>query len=69
MAVSAVAFPAALLSPMGRRADALVLLGCGGRELAWQLVQLVAARPVIQLLHGGARGADQAIGLAAEQLG
>ena len=61
---------------MGRRSDALVLLGCGGRELAWPseqvlavLEQLVAERPVIRLIHGGARGADRMIAQAAEQLG
>ncbi len=76
MAASAIASPPELLAPVGRRADALVLLGCGGRELAWPseqvlavLEQLVAARPVIQLLHGGARGADRMIAQAAEQLG
>lgn len=42
MAVSAVAFPAALLSPVGRRADALVLLGCGGRELGWPVLAVPA---------------------------
>lgn len=64
------------ITPASRRADALVLLGCGGRELAWpvalvawHLQRLAADRPVIQLLHGAARGADRAIGLAAEQLG
>ena len=53
-----------------------MLLGCGGRELAWPVAQvawhlerLAAGRPVIRLLHGAARGADGAIGLAAEQLG
>jgi len=64
------------ITPVGRRGDALVLLGCGGRELAWPVAQvawhlerLAAGRPVIRLLHGAARGADGAIGLAAEQLG
>ena len=75
MAASALA-SARRLWPRGRRADALVLLGCGGRELAWPieqvlavLVQLVAAWPVLQLIHGGARGADRMIAQAGEQLG
>ena len=58
------------------RADALVLLGCGGRQLAWpparvraELEALVDGRPVLQLFHGGARGADRAVGQAATALG
>ena len=59
-----------------QRGDALVLLGCGGRTLAWpveqisaELQRLAGGRPVLQLIHGGARGADRAIGIAAAQLG
>jgi hypothetical protein len=58
------------------RADALVLLGCGGRDLAWPLARiraemerLVAGRLVIQLIHGGACGADRSIGAAGAELG
>lgn len=79
MAASAlvVASPAAgLLLPVGRRADALVLLGCGGRKLVWPservlavLEQLAAGRPVLHLIHGGARGADRAVAEAGVQLG
>jgi hypothetical protein len=75
MAASALA-SAGRLWPRGRRADALVLLGCGGRKLAWPseqvaavLEQLAAGRPVLQLIHGGARGADRAVGDAGVQLG
>jgi hypothetical protein len=76
MAASDLASAAELLSPRGRRADALVLLVTGGRELAWPieqvaavLEQLAADRPVLQLIHGDARGADRAAGQAAAQLG
>ena len=64
------------ITPASGRADALVLLGCGGRNLAWplariraELERLVAGRPVIQLIHGGARGADAAICAAGAELG
>ena len=53
-----------------------MLLGCGGRQLAWPveevvavLERLAAGRPVIQLIHGGARGADQAVAQAGYRLG
>lgn len=66
----------ASITPSGHRADALVLLGCGGRDLAWplariraELERLVAGRPVLQLIHGGARGADRSIGAVAAELG
>lgn len=75
-AITSAAGARGLLSPVGRRADALVLLGCGGRALAWPveqvlavLEQLAAGRPVLQLIHGGARGADRAVGDAGVQLG
>ena len=57
-------------------AAAWVIVAGGGRDLAWPLAQVrsallqpVAARPVLQLLHGAARGADQLIASAADQLG
>lgn len=75
-AITSAAGARGLLSPLGRRADALVLLGCGGRELSWPIEQvaavlerLAAGRPVLQLLHGAARGADRAVAQAGLQLG
>ena len=63
--------PCALAAP-----PALVIVAGGGRQLAWpisriraQLLQVAAGRPVLALLHGAARGADQAIAAAADQLG
>ena len=57
-------------------AAAWVIVAGGGRDLAWPLNQVrsallqpIAARPVLQLLHGAARGADQLIASAADQLG
>jgi hypothetical protein len=57
-------------------ASALVIVAGGGRDLAWpvpliarELLARAGGRPVHLLLHGGARGADQAIGAAADQLG
>ena len=54
----------------------LFVVAGGGRELAWaprqiasQLLARTGGRSVQLLLHGGARGADQAIGKAAQQLG
>jgi hypothetical protein len=56
--------------------EPVVLVVCGGRELRWSArrVQLVlrrmaAGRPVVALLHGGARGADETAGRAAGLLG
>ena len=53
-----------------------MLLGCGGRELAWPIEQvaavlerLAASRPVLQLIHGAARGADRAVAEAGVLLG
>jgi hypothetical protein len=70
--------PAAALFPLSLHPEpsALVIVAGGGRDLAWP-VPLIAREllahahglPVHQLLHGGARGADQAIALAADQLG
>jgi hypothetical protein len=57
-------------------ARSLVIAAGGGRDLAWPQQQIAAellartgGRPVHLLLHGGARGADAAIGRAAQQLG
>ena len=54
----------------------LVIAAGGGRDLAWPQQRIAAellarsgGRLVHLLLHGGARGADAAIGRAAQQLG
>ncbi len=54
----------------------VVIVAAGGRDLVWPqeriasaLLQRSGGRPVHLLLHGGARGADRAIGRAAQQLG
>ena len=54
----------------------LVIVAAGGRDLTWppaviaaHLLRASAARLVVALLHGAARGADQAISVAADQLG
>jgi hypothetical protein len=68
---------AALLPlPLHPEASSLVIVAGGGRDLAWPVPPIARAllahahgRPVHLLLHGGARGADQAIALAADQLG
>ena len=64
--------PAMAVAP----AAAWVIVAGGGRDLAWPLDQVRSAlllcsdsRPVRQLFHGAARGADQAIAIAAQQLG
>ena len=57
-------------------ARSLVIAAGGGRDLAWphqrvaaELLARSSGRLVHLLLHGGARGADAAIGQAAHQLG
>ena len=57
-------------------ARSLVIAAGGGRELAWphqrvaaELLARAGGRLVHLVLHGGARGADAAIGRAAHQLG
>ena len=57
-------------------ARSLVIAAGGGRDLAWSHQRIAAellarsgGRSVHLLLHGGARGADRAIGRAAQQLG
>ena len=54
----------------------LVIAAGGGRDLAWpqqrvaaELLARSSGRLVHLVLHGGARGADAAIGRAAQQLG
>ena len=54
----------------------VVIVAAGGRDLVWPqeriasaLLQRSGGRAVHLLVHGGARGADQAIGRAAHQLG
>jgi hypothetical protein len=54
----------------------VVIVAGGGCDLAWPVERIASAllqrsggRAVHLLLHGGARGADQAIGRAAHQLG
>ena len=66
---------AALLPPPAAR-HSVVIVATGGRDLVWPqeriasaLLQRSGGRPVHLLLHGGARGADRAIGRAAQQLG
>ena len=65
-----------LLPPPGLAHRSVVIVAAGGRDLSWPqeriaaaLLQRSAGRPVHLLLHGGARGADRAIGRAAQQLG
>ena len=63
-------------SPEIAPSRSLVIAAGGGRDLAWpqqrvaaQLLARSSGRLVHLLLHGGARGADAAIGRAAQQLG
>jgi hypothetical protein len=67
---------AGLLPPPVVLRRSVVIVAAGGRDLFWPqewiasaLLQRSGGRPVHLLLHGGARGADQAIGRAAHQLG
>ncbi|MBD2422843.1 hypothetical protein H6G16_05075 [Cyanobium sp. FACHB-13342] len=64
------------LEPRSGSAYSLVIAAGGGRDLAWphqrvaaELLARSGGRLVHLLLHGGARGADAAIGRAAHQLG
>ncbi|MFZ0406921.1 MAG: SLOG family protein [Cyanobium sp.] len=68
--------PAAFLPPPVLVHRSVVIVAAGGRDLVWPqeriasaLLQRSGGRPVHLLLHGGARGADRAIGRAAHQLG
>jgi len=72
---AALALPG-LLPPSVLVHRSVVIVAGGGRDLAWPLERIASAllqrtggRAVHLLLHGGARGADQAIGRAAHQLG
>ena len=63
-------------SPAIAPSRSLVIAAGGGRDLAWPQQRIAAelharssGRLVHLLLHGGARGADAAIGCAAQQLG
>ena len=63
-------------SPEIAPSRSLVIAAGGGRDLAWpqqrvaaELLARSGGRLVHLLLHGGARGADAAIGRAAQQLG
>ena len=65
-----------LLPPPALAHRSVVIVAAGGRDLVWPqeriasaLLQRSGGRPVHLLLHGGARGADRAIGSAAQQLG
>jgi len=65
-----------LLPPPVLAPRSVVIVAGGGRDLVWPqeriasaLLQRSGGRPVHLLLHGGARGADRAIGRAAHQLG
>jgi len=65
-----------LLPPPALAHRSVVIVAAGGRDLVWPqeriastLLQRSGGRPVHLLLHGGARGADRAIGRAAHQLG
>jgi len=61
--------------PLGDESAPLVIVAGGGRALDWPadrvaaaLRQATAGRPVLHLLHGGARGADRLIEQAARSL-
>ena len=73
---SAAVAQAAALPPPVLVHRSVVIVAAGGRDLSWPqqriasaLLQRTGGRPVHLLLHGGARGADRAIGRAAHQLG
>ncbi len=72
---AALALPGLLPRPVQVHRSVVIVAG-GGRDLAWPVERIASAllqrsggRAVHLLLHGGARGADQAIGRAAHQLG
>ena len=65
-----------LLPPPVLAHRSVVIAAAGGRDLVWPqdriasaLLQRSGGRSVHPPLHGGARGADQAIGRGAHQLG
>ena len=62
-------------NPLSDESTPLVIVAGGGRALDWPGGQITAAlrqasagRPVVRLLHGGARGADRLIEKAARSL-
>jgi hypothetical protein len=66
----------AVITPLRPARAGRVVVAGGGRDLLWSPQQIAAAllartsgQVVHELLHGGARGADRAIGRAARQLG
>lgn len=66
----------AVITPLRPAGAGRVVVADGGRDLLWSPQQIAAAllartrgQVVHELLHGGARGADRAIGRAARQLG
>jgi len=72
----AAALSSPAVGPGPRICSCLVIVAGGGRDLDWphqhiaaELLACSGSRPVLLVLHGGARGADQAIGRAARQLG
>ncbi|MFN9624255.1 MAG: SLOG family protein [Cyanobacteriota bacterium] len=76
VAQAAALSPFGLLPPLALADRSVVIVAAGGRDLVWPqdriasaLLQRSGGRLVHLLLHGGARGADQAIGRAAQQLG
>ena len=61
--------------PLSNESAPLVIVAGGGRALDWpadqiaaSLLQATAGRPVLRLLHGGARGADRLIDQAARSM-
>ena len=68
--------PHCLLPPARSNCRAVVVVAGGGRDLDWSPIRVAIAlrqatdgRLVQLLLHGGARGADRAIGAAGHRLG
>ena len=64
------------IAPLRTALAGQVVVACGGRDLLWSIEQITSAllahtngQLVHGLLHGGARGADRAIGRAARLLG
>ena len=73
--IQAAALARSRCDPPGSDSGPLVIVAGGGRDLVWPLdrigaalVQATASRPVLHLLHGGARGADRLIEQAARSL-
>ena len=71
----AAAFARSRCDPLSNQSAPLVIVAGGGRALDWPadrigaaLLQASAGRPVLHLLHGGARGADRLIDHAARSL-